>query len=48
MRERVSMPVDLVKPALEGLRATFGGAVREAAILSEPYASERGASTARD
>ena len=28
------MPVDLVKPALEGLRATFGGAVREAAILS--------------
>ncbi|MFQ6711348.1 glutamyl-tRNA reductase, partial [Bordetella pertussis] len=34
VRERVSMPVDLVKPALEGLRATFGGAVREAAILS--------------
>lgn len=34
VRERVSMPVDLLKPALEGLRAAFGGAVREAAILS--------------
>ncbi len=34
VRERVSMPVDLVRPALEGLRTAFGGAVREAAILS--------------
>jgi glutamyl-tRNA reductase len=34
VRERVSMPVDLVKPALEGLRSAFGGSVREAAILS--------------
>ncbi|MDQ2148166.1 glutamyl-tRNA reductase [Alcaligenaceae bacterium C4P045] len=34
VRERVSMPVDLIKPAIEGLRAAFGGAVREAAILS--------------
>lgn len=34
VRERVSMPVDLVKPALDGLRSAFGGAVREAAILS--------------
>lgn len=34
VRERVSMPVDLVQPALSGLRSAFGGAVREAAILS--------------
>ena len=34
VRERVSMPVDLVRPALEGLRSAFGGSVREAAILS--------------
>ena len=31
VRERVSMPVDLMRPALEGLRSAFGGAVREAA-----------------
>ncbi|ARP83907.1 glutamyl-tRNA reductase [Bordetella genomosp. 8] len=34
VRERVSMPVDLLRPALEGLRGAFGGSVREAAILS--------------
>ena len=34
VRERVSMPVDLVRPALDGLRSAFGGSVREAAILS--------------
>jgi len=34
VRERVSLPIDLVKPALAGLRSAFGGAVREAAILS--------------
>jgi len=34
VRERVSLPMELLRPALEGLRATFGGAVREAAILS--------------
>ncbi|MEI2415972.1 glutamyl-tRNA reductase [Orrella sp. JC864] len=34
VRERVSMPVELLKPALAGLRSAFGGAVREAAILS--------------
>jgi len=34
VRERVSLPVDLLKPALAGLRSAFGGAVREAAILS--------------
>jgi glutamyl-tRNA reductase len=34
VRERVSLPMELLKPALEGLRSTFGGAVREAAILS--------------
>lgn len=28
------MPVDLVRPALDALRSAFGGAVREAAILS--------------
>lgn len=34
VRERVSFPVDLVKPALDGLRSAFGSSVREAAILS--------------
>ncbi len=34
MRERVSFPMDVVKPALDGLRSTFGSSVREAAILS--------------
>ena len=34
VRERVSLSADLLKPALAGLRAAFGGAVREAAILS--------------
>jgi glutamyl-tRNA reductase len=34
VRERVSMPADLLRPALEGLKSAFGGSVREAAILS--------------
>ena len=34
VRERVSMPVELVQPALAALRSAFGGAVQEAAILS--------------
>lgn len=34
VRERVSFPMDLVKPALDGLRSAFGSSVREAAILS--------------
>ncbi|MBJ7262972.1 MAG: glutamyl-tRNA reductase, partial [Burkholderiaceae bacterium] len=34
VRERVSMPLDVIRPALEGLRHAFGGALREAAILS--------------
>src|SRR5699024_8771057 len=34
VRERVSFPVDVLKPALDGLRSTFGSKVREAAILS--------------
>jgi glutamyl-tRNA reductase len=34
VRERVSLPLDLLKPALDGLRAAFGPSVREAAILS--------------
>lgn len=34
VRERVSLPLELVSPALAGLRSAFGGAVREAAILS--------------
>ncbi len=34
VRERVSMPEDLVQPALNALRQAFGGAVKEAAILS--------------
>ncbi|MEY3739719.1 MAG: glutamyl-tRNA reductase [Pseudomonadota bacterium] len=34
VRERVSLPEDLVQPALSALRQAFGGAVKEAAILS--------------
>src|SRR5690625_466911 len=34
VRERVSFPGDLLKPALDGLRSTFGKSLREAAILS--------------
>lgn len=34
VRERVSFPIDVLKPALVGLRSAFGSAVREAAILS--------------
>jgi len=34
VRERVSFSADVLKPALDGLRAAFGSAVREAAILS--------------
>jgi len=34
VRERVSFPMDVVKPALDGLRSAFGSAVKEAAILS--------------
>jgi len=34
VRERVSFPLDLVKPALAALRSAFGNGVREAAILS--------------
>ncbi len=34
VRERVAMPMELIKPALQGLRSAFGGAVKEAAILS--------------
>ena len=34
VRERVSMPVDVLRPALDGLKSAFGSAVREAAILS--------------
>ncbi len=34
VRERVSLPLELLNPALAGLRSAFGGAVREAAILS--------------
>lgn len=34
VRERVSMSGDLVRPALDGLRACFNGRVKEAAILS--------------
>ena len=34
VRERVSLPADLLKPALGALRAAFGGRVHEAAILS--------------
>src|SRR5690554_1230182 len=34
VRERVSFPMDVVKPALSALRGSFGNSVREAAILS--------------
>lgn len=34
VRERVSFPLDVVKPALDSLRNAFGRSVREAAILS--------------
>lgn len=34
VRERVSMPLDVIRPAVEGLRSTFGNRVKEAAILS--------------
>jgi len=34
VREKVAMPLDLVKPALAALRSTFGSSVKEAAILS--------------
>lgn len=34
VRERVTFPIDVLKPALDGLRATFGQSVKEAAILS--------------
>jgi len=52
VRERVSMPLDVLRPALDGLRSAFGSSVREAAILStcnrteiycaaEPHVSEK-------
>ena len=52
VRERVSMPLEVLKPALDGLRATFGHSIKEAAILStcnrteiycaaEPHVSEK-------
>lgn len=34
VRERVTFPLDVVRPALKALRSTFGSGVREAAILS--------------
>src|SRR5690606_33128107 len=34
VRERVSLSLDLLKPALGALRSAFGGGVQEAAILS--------------
>lgn len=34
VRERVSMPLDVLRPALDGLKSAFGSSVREAAILS--------------
>ena len=34
VRERVSMPLEVLKPALDGLRSAFGSSVKEAAILS--------------
>lgn len=34
VRERVSFPADLLRPALDGIRSTFGTSVKEAAILS--------------
>ncbi len=34
VREKVAFPMEILRPALEGLRSAFGGALREAAILS--------------
>lgn len=34
VRERVSMPAELLRPALDGLRTAFGSKVQEATILS--------------
>lgn len=34
VRERVSMPLEVLKPAIDGLRSAFGASVKEAAILS--------------
>jgi glutamyl-tRNA reductase len=34
VRERLSLPAELVQPALSALQSSFGGAVHEAAILS--------------
>jgi glutamyl-tRNA reductase len=34
VRERVAFPLNLLKPAIEGLRSTFGASLKEAAILS--------------
>ena len=34
VRERVAFPVDVLRPALDGLRSAFGASVKEAAILS--------------
>src|SRR5690625_7689399 len=34
VRERVAFPMNVLRPALDGLRATFGSSVSEAAILS--------------
>ena len=52
VRERVTFPMDVLRPALEGLRSAFGKSVSEAAILStcnrteiycaaEPHVAER-------
>ena len=52
VRERVSMPLEVLKPALDSLRTAFGSSVKEAAILStcnrteiycvaEPHVSEK-------
>jgi glutamyl-tRNA reductase len=34
VRERVTFPIDVLRPALDGLRSAFGSSVKEAAILS--------------
>lgn len=34
VRERVAFPMNVLRPALEGIRSTFGASVSEAAILS--------------
>ncbi|MFA5522509.1 MAG: glutamyl-tRNA reductase [Castellaniella sp.] len=34
VREKVAFPMAVLRPALDGLRSAFGGALREAAILS--------------